>query len=402
MSLNQKQSSSKVGVLTLHYGYNEGAVLQAYCLTKLLNQTGSLNSEVIDLRYPKKSEVYGPATDSRKKAIADSASCWLPCSKQQWNAIPGAPFYQHLERDYSAIVVGSDVVWSLKYTRRLRSIVPGGILPQQNEPFHPKFPNAYWLPQKLKIPKFSYAASLGSFDWSLAPRRHLHSMKSCLEDFAAISVRDEKTLEFVRHLDPGLAARTQITPDPTLCVDLKEINPDEASVYSKLIAWGLGAEQKKVGFLLNSQNKYQPLARFFEERNWQSASLTTPNSFSNNHFYDKALPPQEWARALGFFDFVITERMHGMIFCLKNKVPFLATDINPNSPDKPSKVVSLLERFDLMDCYCHKDSTQEELITTLHHSFNKTWDWDRIHKVIESLKTEGRQVVSNIENSIDF
>jgi len=385
----------KAGILTLHYGYNEGAVLQAYCLAQMLRSTTGKEAEIIDLRYPSKVEVYGPPTDPRKEAIADAANHWLPCSEASWRAIPDPDFYEALNRDYDLVVVGSDVVWSLKYTRALRSIFPGGLFARQKEPFHPKFPNAYWLPHRLNIPKYSYAASIGSFDWNTAPASHQSKMRSLVQDFAAISIRDEKTQSFLRHLDPALADRAHLVPDPTLCVDLDVIEPDRQSVWDQMAAWGLDFNRKKLGMLMGAKETYRPLVEHFVKQDWDTASLTTANAFSENRFFSKPLSPPMWARALGAFDFILTERMHGMIFCLKNQVPFLALDINPNTPEKPSKVVSLLKKFDLLDCCCDANADPETMMSALRKALEHPWDWQSIQKKLDQLKSQGHAFLKN-------
>ena len=386
----------KAGILTLHYGYNEGAVLQAYCLVQLLKTTAGMEAEIVDLRYPAKAAVYGPPSDPRKEAIAHSAIHWLPCSKQHWNSIPGPDFYQELERNYDVLVVGSDVVWTLRYTRTFRKLIPGGVFARQKEPFFPKFPNAYWLPHPLEIPKFSYAASIGSFDWQLAPKRHQRKMKSLLQAFTGISVRDQKTIGLLNHLDPQLANQATLVPDPTLCVPLNQINPNAKEVESKLKSWGLAEDKRKLGLMMGNKEKYLPLIKALKGQEWELVSLTTQNEFSDHSFYQRPLTPRDWARAIGCFDFIVTERMHGMIFCLKNKVPFLALEINPHSKESPSKVVSLLETFDLMDCYCPTTATPEQLLTTLKTAMNRDWDWTKIDAVIEALKQDGERFIHTI------
>ena len=179
-------------------------------------------------------------------------------------------------------------------------------------------------------------------------------------------------------------------------MELDQINPAPDKVVSKLISWGLSPDRKRVGYLLGDLEKYQILASFFTSMNWQSASLTTRNRLSDVRLYDKPLPPQDWARAIGFFDFVITERMHGMIFCLKNRVPFLAVDINPNTPEKPSKVFSLLQKFELLESYQHRDSDPVDLLATLEVAYKRNWDWKRIDEIMTQLGRDGHGFLSEL------
>ena len=53
-------NKKKIYIGTLHYGFNEGALAQAYCLSKIIEQEIPCSkAEIIDRRYPKKVAVYG-------------------------------------------------------------------------------------------------------------------------------------------------------------------------------------------------------------------------------------------------------------------------------------------------------------------------------------------------------
>ncbi|HTI50252.1 MAG TPA: hypothetical protein VL475_04850, partial [Planctomycetaceae bacterium] len=71
----------RIGILTLHYGFNEGAILQAYALAGLLRQhLPEADVEIVDQRYPSKLKASGPADAPRTKALQQAIDHWLPLS----------------------------------------------------------------------------------------------------------------------------------------------------------------------------------------------------------------------------------------------------------------------------------------------------------------------------------
>lgn len=51
---NPVYSDAPIGITTLHYGFNEGAILQAYALSRLIETLTGVPAKVVDQRYPGK------------------------------------------------------------------------------------------------------------------------------------------------------------------------------------------------------------------------------------------------------------------------------------------------------------------------------------------------------------
>ena len=98
----------KVGIVTLHYGFNEGAILQAYCLSRAIASLGSgWPVEVIDHRYPSKVAAYGAATTGRTRSLASAIEKWLPLSRQRFAISEEKATFDYINSNYSSVVVGA-------------------------------------------------------------------------------------------------------------------------------------------------------------------------------------------------------------------------------------------------------------------------------------------------------
>src|SRR4030095_4635406 len=158
----------RLGILTLHSGFNEGAILQAYCLSQNLQRSlPSWRVEIIDHRYPSKVAVYGSADNGRKRALNEFISSALPLSARTFVAANHRRTKRYLREKYDMLIVGSDEVWRTNYQMRLR-----GLLVQQRDPWSPAFPNVYWPEPELCLPTVAYAACVGESDWRRIPAAH--------------------------------------------------------------------------------------------------------------------------------------------------------------------------------------------------------------------------------------
>src|SRR2546421_12478933 len=78
-------SDSRLGILTLHYGFNEGAILQAYSLATALREAFEGSAvEIVDHRYAAKCAAYGSADGERKGALLKAIDEWLPLSPHRF------------------------------------------------------------------------------------------------------------------------------------------------------------------------------------------------------------------------------------------------------------------------------------------------------------------------------
>lgn len=376
-------NKKNIGVSTLHYGFNEGAILQSYALTKLISYyIKDSKAFIVDQRYPSKVDVYGEADDERKKSLLDAINNWLPLSNIHFRESGNKKVFQYLNDQLSALIVGSDVVWSLKYKRRFRRVLSKGIFPTQPYPFFPPFPNVYWPDISVKIPKFSYAASIGTMDWEQIPRKDIYKMNTILDDFKMLGVRDERTQEFIEFIDKSLTPKIKLVPDPTLGVNLLS-DKIKISLRVKLENMGVDFSRPRCGIICGDHSPVSFTIEKLKKKGYQIIGISTKNTFSDINLFNQGFHPLEWANLFGLMNICIVERMHGSIFCIKNGVPFIALDNYETDKDDNSKIKSLMRRFDLEDYCLSKKKISGEMLL------------QRTIEISDGFSVEKKEFISN-------
>ena len=333
-----------IGILTLHYGFNEGALLQAAALARALEASvPGCNGRIVDQRYPDKVAVYGPPKTRREQALQAAIDGWLPRLGAPIVSPDHRAAFARIRQECAAVVVGSDQVWGLKYRCRL-----GGLIRTQPYGFYPAFPNAYWPDASVNVPRIAYAASVGTLDWTRIPAGHRRAMARILEGFALLSVREQRSLDFVTWIDPAIAARTALVPDPTFAADLIG-DVDRAALRARLAAAGVDFSRPRVGFVAGNHPELRQLADHYRREGFQVVGVTTVNDYCDVPLWNLDLHPLEWAALFGCFDLCVSERMHASIFCLHNRTPLILVDINEPAPgsNQDTKVLHLARKFGL-------------------------------------------------------
>lgn len=347
-----------VGILTLHSGFNEGAILQAYCLASSL--AGALPEsrvEIIDQRYPSKIRIHGVPGNKRTQALQDFIDRRLPLSAERFVTHSRRRAFRYVLSRCNAVITGSDELWKLHYEKACL-----GLLRRQKDPYCPAFPNVYWFESGNKIPVIAYAPSIGMTDWRSIPRRHVHRMRRCLEQYALLSYRDERTHDFLAWLDPGLADRAEWVPDPTFAVDVLA-HVERERLKRKLQRVGVDFSGPRVCTLVRQRTPW--LTRFtwsLKKKGYQVISLSYANPAADVDLSREDLSPLEWMAVPGLMDFCIAGVMHGCIACILNDTPFIAIDPYLNAMGQPSKIRSLIGHFHLQDFYLESRAESELLL----------------------------------------
>ena len=391
-----KPVHATVGVATYHYSYNEGAILQAYATTEVLNSLSGVKGEIIDQRYPEKLRMYGEPDDDRKLALLQSIDQWLPLSQQQFRLSDLNPVYEYINSNYDKLIIGSDVVWNLKYKRYLRRFIPQGVFPRQAYPFFTPFPNIYWPSRKLEVPVYSYAAAIGTLEYKWIPNADRKRIKQSLQLFDIITVRDERTRRFVEFIDAQLSDQVVVVPDPTFGIDLDVSNID--ILKEKLAGWGVDFSKPVCCFITSDHPALQKFANLLRRKGYQIVSLSTKNRLGDVDLFDKFITPQEWSVIFSLFDSCITERMHGAIFCLKNFVSFIALDINETTTDNDSKMVSLMRQFGKEGFVLPKSHLNVDSLNRLYTDLmsDKGGYMDSVSKFLPSARTTVRDTIERM------
>jgi len=384
-----------IGILTLHYGFNEGAVLQARALGHLLeNVLPGARAEIVDHRYPGKQAVYGEPGTKREMAIATAVDSWLPLSSKRFRASNASETFRYCRENYSAVVVGSDVVWALRYTRYLRRWFRKGVLFRQKDPFFPAFPNVYWPNSEVAKNRVAYAPSCGNLWWKDVPRAHRGEMARRLDGFVGISVRDERTREFVRGLSVDLWNRTETVPDPTIAFDLLSAY-DGSTARMKLAAIGYVAEKPYALMIMKESRLAIRIARLLTSRGWRLVATGQYQGMADVDLTQAGLSPIEWAWLPRLFEVCVTERMHCAIFCILSHTTVLGLDMNSRLPATPTKLEELFFALGLSHAYMHQEATDEvRIVQWLENELGQRPNWKNLDGVLEIWRRRARSFLS--------
>ncbi len=346
----------KLGLLTLHYGYNEGAILQSLCLAgNLKKRLAGWDVDIIDQRYPGKLRAVYNDNGERELGLQSFIDKELPLSENRFIEDSHKHAFEYINKEYGAVIVGSDEVWKVDYNNYLF-----GLFFSQKNPWCPPFPNVYWPGVEVKVPKIAFAASIGSINCGKIPKSELARMKEKLLTFRLLGVRDQRTRDFLGHLDPKLGEKAELVPDPTFF--LESINLTDANgLKSKLISAGVDFSRPRA-LVISPEFKYSRLiADSFKRKDFQVISLTFKNRSADVDLSGFYLNPLEWFTVTSLADIVVSMRMHGCISAILSKKPVLALD--PAGVNKGlSKIGEIMDYFGLRDlCYDLRENSSARL-----------------------------------------
>lgn len=371
----------KIGIISYHYGYNEGTLLQAYAVQTLIDRHfGAGTAEIVDHRYAEKEAiVFKSASTPREERLRAFFNENLQRGSFRGLGTNLDQTWSHVAEKFDLVVVGSDELWRLDYTRRRRFLVP---MSQQINPWAPAFPNVYWPDAAdLGVPCVSLAASISEKDRVVdIPKAHRKHMRQILQNFSLITVRDSRTESFVHALaEPG-ALSCQWLPDPTFGLD---VNFPEASASAKVLLAGAGVRddghKRALVISHTSGTALDHTISQLKKGGYLVVSLTHPQPGVDIDLSGAALGPLEWASIAAHFDVVVTDRFHGAVFALRNGTPVLALDYRDQRSGNDSKMLDLFKRFGLEDYWYQVQSDDlARLDATIARVVGSPWPVDRV------------------------
>ncbi|MCP4140509.1 MAG: polysaccharide pyruvyl transferase family protein [Chloroflexi bacterium] len=374
----------KMRILSFHHIPNNGAFLFAYSLLELLQQEfGEFDVKILDYKsnrlaiyeYLKRFKFFQkiPLFYMRRARI------WKEHLKIHLNMDSNFPHFtgekalqKYFSNQYAALVVGMDTWCIINGTER------------------PKFPNIYWLPEKISIPKIAYGVSAYHSDINLI-QNSTKKIESYLNSFDIIGARDRYTYELVqkyRSRDDGLV---EMIPDPTFTYEIKT-----SGVLSKLQALGIDMDRPTLGLLFFGDNFLSnEILSHYKAKGYQILAMSMYNAVADYNL-GHILSPFEWAEAFRYLSFCISDRFHGTIFCLLNQIPFICLEKERHLPKKQSKIYDLLTTFGLETCYQNPADEGFEIVSFLAHADEIEATWEKNFKSgilprIDDLKDEHAQ-----------
>lgn len=387
---------NKLGILTFHSSFNEGAIWQAYCLASSLQKNlPSYRVEIIDHRYRAKTECYGPPKNSRTQALDQFINKRLPLSQQQFVEDDHKHTYEYIRNNYRCLVVGSDQVWKFHY-RYGRKLL--GFVNVQNIPMYPAFPNAYWPDERIDMPKVAYAASIGPSDWGRIFRLHRIKMRRILSSFSLLGIRDEMTRDFLRWLDPIIASKAEWVPDPTFSLDSLG-TVDKESLREKLEQYGVDFSRPRLGVVVHDETVTNDVIEQVKKMGFQVIALSITNTAADVRLFDKGFTSLEWASIFGFFSLCLTQRMHGAIACILNNTPFVGLGFTVNHVSGDGTLKDLMRSFNLERFYYSPRSTTEKQLRNMCDAvIAGSWPFEETIKKRRLFQRRSKEFIAKIKN----
>lgn len=308
---------ARVGVFTLHYALNYGAILQSLVTARLFQ------GEIIDHRYRSKWHIYAEGGKFRPH-LAAFIDEQLPLSECRFWApnFGNGPTLRFVANGrYDLLVYGSDELWKLHYrlgkSRRqiaasfwkhpVRTVrdyawaqTSAGVTP---------FPNVYW--PLTDVPSVGFAGSVGETMPEQIPPRHRAAMRECVRHYKALGVRDSRTAEFFEELCPEVGERIRRIPDPVFTFRARTQDQNEA----RHVLEANGIDTGRPFAFVHSMRRRERLVPIAKECGLKIVDLL-------------ALPltPPQWFAAIGLAACGVTDAMHPFIASLVQNTPCLSLD----------------------------------------------------------------------------
>jgi hypothetical protein len=327
----------KIGILTYHDINNFGAQLQAASIQKFLVTQGFdatlINYKPIRSRVRIAGTILRPLSKLKiSAAIAEYKKRRLfSKSYREMSKVSNKPLYNisGVEKEaskYDVLICGSDELWN--FDNYLGYQAP------------------YILDFKSDAKLISYAASMGY----CSPDKNLENrMKSALNKFSSILVRDNYTSQFLEKL--GIQHKKVI--DPTYLIDL----PPKCLVDTPYI------------LITGSLNDHQ-ISEAFKTAKVLNLKVITPGYKYRNHedSYVNA-SPLEWVGYVKNAKYHITSLFHGAAFSIKHQTPFGIY----LTPGKENKIKYMMDIFELSGRLVNVNANANDIEKTITTPFSKNF-----------------------------
>ena len=322
----------KIGVLTYHCVPNFGAQLQATSTVGYLKRNGY---EAVVLNwYPKDLEkMYAKRIPAKQIEIHNAyASSNLPmtdiCRTQD------ELLHEIEKNELDAIIVGSDALFKYvplkirkQFSKRKLKYVTKDITSVEKLEGNPFF-GGFVVGLKKRIPIVAFSVSSQNCPFFEMTRKEKYEMKKTMSHYSSITVRDEWTKGMVE--DVLGISNVLITPDPVFSFNqnCKQLIPTKEEIIKKF-----KLQENYILFSFSTwyvkDDYIHSLAVEAGGRGYQPVAFPMPEGLNSADIDIKIqlpLDPIEWYALIKYSSGYIGERMHPIVVCLHNAVPFFSFD----------------------------------------------------------------------------
>ena len=327
----------KIGVLTFHRAINYGALLQAYALSKTINDLG-FNGEIIDFKEVPKIEFpkelikkYGIIKGTIKTVNRYRLGLYkIPTKERKFYKF----YKKHLsmskkeffslknidKENYDAIVFGSDQIWNENLTDHAFFEYMGD-----------------FGTDSCTVKKISYAASNGRGEFS---EERKDEIKRKLGEFSAISTRENSLAEYINE-NFSLNAKSVADPTLLLCAD------DWQKLESKLPK-NLEKGKYILVYTFDEPTTYETARAISKKKGLPIVNVRWCGRHKrfNDMIQMPDVGPKEFLSLIHNAAYVVTSSFHGTVFSLifrKNLYVCVAGEYN-------ERIINLLKKLDLDKC----------------------------------------------------
>lgn len=343
----------KVGILTFHWCYNYGAVIQAWALQTYLSDCGHetfiINYEPTRTLLPwwtvalRQHSFRRFLRDMQFRAFRKHRLCeTLNVSSMADIAALG----------FDAIIVGSDQVWNVQYLTW-----PSG-----------KYNGNYFLHGDLcRARKLAYAVSIGHGGWRDYCWKE--DLLSDIRNFDAVSVRECVAQDELT----SFGIKSTVVPDPVILV-----NP---SVYDRIITPRNENGPYVFSYLLSEYDRVRPMVDKVCGIKKKIVHIVTLSHLSDSKL--GFLAPEKWLSAVRYASFAITDSFHGTALSIVFNVPF-AVVLKSNKTAMNARITGLLAAVGLND----RIATSSSDILNL---MDKQIDWNNVNGRLRHMRSVGKE-----------
>ena len=347
----------KIGIMSMQRIVNYGSFLQAFGLKMLLEELG-YSVQFVDYNFG--SVISKPEKKRLLKKIISNLNIISFINKKmitknfrkkymnEFLPLLGVKEYNYNPK-IDALVIGSDEVFNCLQD------YPVGF---SKELFGKNYEN---------IDVISYAASFGHTSLEGLKEHNLDKeIKTMLNRFKSISVRDKNSYEIIKNL---LNHKPYIHLDPALIYNYDKHITNNVRMINYIIVYAY------TGRMTRQEEKY--VKSFAKKRNKKIISL---GSYQKIADYNIVVSPFEMLEYIKKADYVITDTFHGTIFSVINHTKFCTIIRNTNN----NKLSFLLEKLGLDDRKVCKLSDIDKL-------YIEEIDFSETEKIIEKEKNKTKE-----------
>lgn len=356
----------KVGILTLPLRNNYGGIIQLIALYHFLEEEKfqpvwidkrqwhkPMKSAVIKLlEYNPLYKLYDPKEFAKSKNFLSIIKPFL----EKYLPQRTSPIYSQKQLeietdDFYAVLVGSDQVWRLEYTK-------------DN---YPTYFLDFLSPDKKRI---AYAASFGKDHWE-GGEESVKKISKLLSKFDLISVREDAGVEVCQN--KFLVENVSHVLDPSFL--------PEVDFYDKMIfESGFKEDVQLFNYVLDPTETSAELVKHIA----QTKGLKINKIYlSESNLTKDATLLSKWLAHFYYADFVVTDSFHGMIFSIIFNKQFLVVG---NKKRGLSRFTSLLNLLELEDRLV-------ETTSSLANCTEAKIDYDSVNQKLDKLREKSKRTL---------